>query len=94
MTNEGVACNIRRSWPLGLSRRQDGANPALQGSVVDGVGLRAGWTSLGNLSPIETTNFTRSLYLEQSVMMFSTYPIDHRDAFRRRRLVLDPRATQ
>ncbi len=37
---------------------QDGAKSALQGSVVDGVGLPGqGWTSLGNQSPIEHNNF-------------------------------------
>jgi len=57
-----------------LSVAQDGAKSALQGSVVDGVGLPGqGWTSLGNLSPIEHNNFYTQSYLEQSVMMFSTY---------------------
>ena len=40
-----------------FSAAQDGAKSALQGSLVDAVGLPGqGWTSLGNLSPIEHNN--------------------------------------
>jgi hypothetical protein len=57
-----------------FSVAQDGAKSALQGSLVDGVGLPGqGWTSLGNLSPIEHNNFYTQSYFEQSVTMFSTY---------------------
>src|SRR3984893_7437182 len=45
---------------------QDGAMSALQGSLVDGVGLPGqGWTSIGNLSPIEHKNFYTQSYVEQ-----------------------------
>jgi hypothetical protein len=56
------------------SAAQDGARSALQGSVVDGVGLPGqGWTSIGNLSPIEHNNFYAQSYFEQSAAVFSTY---------------------
>ena len=57
-----------------FSAAQDGAKSALQGSLVDGVGLPGqGWTSVGNLSPIEHNNFYTQSYFEQSVAVFSTY---------------------
>jgi hypothetical protein len=47
---------------------------ALQGSLVDAVGLPGqGWTSIGNLSPIEHNNFYVQSYLEQGAAVFSTY---------------------
>src|SRR6266699_6305973 len=53
---------------------QEGTQPALQGSVLDGVGLPGqGWTSVGNLSPIEHNNFYTQSYFEQSAAVFSTY---------------------
>ena len=53
---------------------QDGAKSALQGSMVDGVGLPGqGWTSIGNLSPIEHNNFYTQSYFEQSAAVFATY---------------------
>ena len=57
-----------------LSAAQDGAKSALQGSMVDAVGLPGqGWTSVGNLSPIEHNNFYTQSYFEQSAAVFSTY---------------------
>ena len=57
-----------------ISAAQDGAVSALQGSLVDAVGLPGqGWTSIGNLSPIEHNNFYVQSYLEQSAAVFSTY---------------------
>jgi hypothetical protein len=57
-----------------FSAAQDGAKSALQGSVVDAVGLPGqGWTSIGNLSPIEHNNFYLQSYVEQSAAVFSTY---------------------
>ena len=57
-----------------VSPAQDGAKSALQGSMVDAVGLPGqGWTSLGNLSPIEHNNFFTQSYFEQSAAIFSTY---------------------
>ncbi len=53
---------------------QEGAVSALQGSLVDSVGLPGqGWTSVGNLSPIEHNNFYVQSYIEQSAAIFSTY---------------------
>src|SRR5713101_8000743 len=57
-----------------LSPAQDGAQSAMQGSLVDAVGLPGqGWTSVGNLSPIEHNNFFTQSYFEQSAAIFSTY---------------------
>ena len=57
-----------------LSSAQGGAVSALQGSLVDAVGLPGqGWTSIGNLSPIEHNNFYVQSYLEQGAAVFSTY---------------------
>ena len=53
---------------------QDGAVSALQGSLVDAVGLPGqGWTSIGNLSPIEHNNFYVQSYIEQGAAVYSTY---------------------
>ena len=57
-----------------FSAAQDGAKSALEGSMVDAVGLPGqGWTSVGNLSPIEHNNFYTQSYFEQSAAVFSTY---------------------
>ena len=57
-----------------FSSAQGGAVSALQGSLVDAVGLPGqGWTSIGNLSPIEHNNFYLQSYLEQGAAVFSTY---------------------
>lgn len=57
-----------------FSAAQDGAVSALQGSLADSVGLPGqGWTSIGNLSPIEHNNFYVQSYVEQSAAIFSTY---------------------
>ena len=57
-----------------MSAAQDGAVSALQGSLADSVGLPGqGWTSIGNLSPIEHNNFYVQSYVEQSAAIFSTY---------------------
>ncbi len=57
-----------------VSCAQGGAVSALQGSLVDAVGLPGqGWTSIGNLSPIEHNNFYVQSYLEQGAAVFSTY---------------------
>ena len=57
-----------------FSVAQDGAVSALQGSLVDAVGLPGqGWTSVGNLSPIEHNNFYVQSYAEQSAAVFATY---------------------
>ena len=57
-----------------FSVAQERAASALQGSVVDAMGLPGqGWTSIGNVSPIEHNNFYLRSYVEQSVAVFSTY---------------------
>ncbi len=57
-----------------LSAAQGGAVSALQGSLIDAVGLPGqGWTSIGNLSPIEHNNIYLQSYVEQSAAIFSTY---------------------
>src|SRR6266481_4357021 len=57
-----------------FSAAQEGAKSAMQGSLVDAVGLPGqGWTSVGNLSPIEHNNFFTQSYFEQSAAIFSTY---------------------
>jgi hypothetical protein len=57
-----------------FSSAQGGAVSALQGSLVDAVGLPGqGWTSIGNLSPIEHNNYYVQSYLEQGATVFSTY---------------------
>ena len=57
-----------------FSAAQDGAVSALQGSLADAVGLPGqGWTSVGNLSPIEHNNFYMQSYVEQSAAVFATY---------------------
>jgi hypothetical protein len=57
-----------------LCGAQDGAVSALQGSLVDSVGLPGqGWTSIGNQSPIEHNNFYFQSYMEQSAAVYSTY---------------------
>ena len=50
------------------------AASALQGSMVDAVGLPGqGWTSIGNQSPIEHNNFFLQSYMEQTATVFSTF---------------------
>ena len=57
-----------------FSTAQGGAVSALQGSLVDAVGLPGqGWTSIGNVSPIEHNNFYLQSYIEQGAAVFSTY---------------------
>ena len=57
-----------------FSAAQGGAVSALQGSLVDAVGLPGqGWTSIGNQSPIEHNNFYLQSYMEQGAAVFSTY---------------------
>ena len=57
----------------GASAAQQGAAPALQGTILDGTGLPGqAWTSLGNLSPIEHNNGYSESYMEQSAAVFAT----------------------
>ena len=51
---------------------QQGAAPALQGSVVDAMGLPGQtWTSIGNFSPVEHNNGYLQSYLEQDAAVFA-----------------------
>ncbi|HLK33736.1 MAG TPA: hypothetical protein VKT29_11640 [Terriglobales bacterium] len=53
---------------------QQGAVPALQGSMVDGMGLPGqAWTTMGNLSPIEHNNGYFQTYVEQDAEIFGNY---------------------
>lgn len=57
-----------------FSAAQEGAASALQGSMVDAVGLPGqGWTSIGNQSPIEHNNFYFQSYMEQTATVYSTF---------------------
>ena len=57
-----------------FSVAQERAASALQGSLVDAMGLPGqGWTSIGNVSPIEHNNFYLRSYVEQGAAVFSTY---------------------
>src|SRR5262252_1021223 len=48
------------------------AVPALKGSVIDSIGLPGqGWSSLGNLSPIEHNNGYFQSYVEQGAAVFA-----------------------
>ena len=68
-----------------FSVAQDGAKSALEGSMVDAVGLPGqGWTSLGNLSPIEHNNFYTQSYFEQSAGFLHLFGFDFNHALRRR----------
>ena len=52
---------------------QQSAAPAVQGAVIDSIGLPGqGWTSLGNFSPIEHNNIYSQSYLEQDAAVFAT----------------------
>ncbi|HYK49193.1 MAG TPA: hypothetical protein VEU94_05665, partial [Terriglobales bacterium] len=57
-----------------FSAAQNGAKSALEGSMVDAVGLPGqGWTTAGNLSPIEHNNIYSQSYFEQSAAVFANY---------------------
>ena len=57
-----------------FSAAQNGAKSALEGSMVDAVGLPGqGWTTAGNLSPIEHNNIYSQSYFEQSAAIFANY---------------------
>ncbi len=75
MKNKSVLTVFAVLALVSLSVAQNGgAASALQGSLVDGVGLPGqGWTSIGNLSPIEHNNFYLQSYVEQDAAIFATY---------------------
>jgi hypothetical protein len=55
------------------SAAQERAAPALQGSVMDSVGLPGqAWIAMGNLSPIEHNNAYVQSYFEQNAAIFAT----------------------
>src|SRR5690349_18594690 len=52
---------------------QQSATPALQGSVVDGMGLPGeSWTTVGNLSPVEHGNGYVQSYVEQDAAVLAS----------------------
>jgi hypothetical protein len=56
-----------------VSPAQQSAAPALQGTVVDGIGLPGqAWTSLGNVSPVEHNNAYSQSYFEQGATVLAT----------------------
>jgi len=56
-----------------FSAAQQGAAPALQGTILDGTGLPGqAWTTLGNLSPTEHNNGYSQSYMEQSAAVFAS----------------------
>ncbi len=57
----------------GSAAAQQGAAPALQGTILDGTGLPGqAWTTLGNLSPTEHNNGYSQSYMEQSAAVFAS----------------------
>jgi hypothetical protein len=57
----------------GSAIAQQGAAPALQGSVMDAMGLPGqAWSTVGNLSPIEHNNGYVQVYMEQSAAVFAS----------------------
>src|SRR5690242_19843967 len=56
-----------------LCAAQQSATPALQGSVVDGMGLPGeSWTTAGNLSPVEHGNGYVQSYVEQDAAVLAS----------------------
>ena len=56
-----------------LCAAQQSATPALQGSVVDGMGLPGeSWTTVGNLSPVEHGNGYVQSYVEQDAAVLAS----------------------
>src|ERR1051326_4540682 len=52
---------------------QQAPAPALQGSVLDGMGLPGQmWTTVGNLSPVEHSNGYLQSYVEQDAAIFAS----------------------
>jgi hypothetical protein len=57
----------------GTALTQQSAAPALQGNIVDGLGLPGqAWTTMGNLSPIEHNNGYVQSYFEQNAAVFAS----------------------
>jgi hypothetical protein len=56
-----------------MSAAQQAAAPAVQGSVIDGIGLPGqAWTTLGNVSPIEHNNAYSQSYFEQGATVLAS----------------------
>lgn len=56
-----------------VAAAQQGAAPAVQGSVIDSIGLPGqAWTTFGNVSPIEHNNGYSQSYFEQDAAVFAT----------------------
>ena len=57
----------------GAASAQQAAAPAVQGTIVDGIGLPGqAWTSLGNVSPIEHNNVYSQSYFEQGATVWAS----------------------
>ena len=78
MARNGIANNIWLAFLLVLllasvSAAQQSAAPAVQGSVVDGMGLPGQmWTAVGNLSPVEHNNGYVQSYVEQDAAILAS----------------------
>jgi hypothetical protein len=56
-----------------ISSAQQTAAPAVQGTIVDGIGLPGqAWTSLGNVSPIEHNDVYSQSYFEQGATVWAS----------------------
>jgi hypothetical protein len=56
----------------GTALAQQSAAPALQGNIVDGLGLPGqAWMTVGNLSPLEHNNVYAQSYFEQNAAVFA-----------------------
>jgi len=78
MAKNGIANNIWLAFLLVLllasvSAAQQAAAPAVQGSVVDGMGLPGQmWTAVGNLSPVAHNNGYVQSYVEQDAAILAS----------------------
>ena len=78
MARNSIANNIWLAFLLilvlaSVSAAQQAAAPAVQGSVVDGMGLPGQmWTAVGNLSPVEHNNGYVQSYVEQDAAILAS----------------------
>src|SRR5437763_4740197 len=71
MQTRGLLALLAMSLLTVGAAAQQGAAPALQGSVADDTGLPGQtWTTVGNLSPIEHGNGYIQSYVEQDAAIF------------------------
>ncbi|HKW68047.1 MAG TPA: hypothetical protein VJP04_12210 [Terriglobales bacterium] len=68
-----LVCCMATLLLMPLCAAQQAATPALQGSVVDGMGLPGeSWTTVGNLSPVEHGNGYVQSYVEQDAAVLAS----------------------